>query len=340
MRGRGRGRGAGQAEGGGAKYRRWCFTINNYKAVPTGLPTNVAVRYLCFGKEVGKQTGTPHLQGFVEFKHQVYRPHRFFAECGHGYFQPTRGTVQENIDYCSKDGDFSEFGVRPQDRQQQGHHGVKGGKMEIARWEQAWELARAGRIEDIVADLRARHLNTWLKVKAMNLPKPEELDVLDNLWIVGATGTGKSLWCHRTHPGCYKKGFNKWWCGYNSEDPEHEVVLLDDLHPSWDEAVNLKNWADHYPFMAEYKGGCTVIRPKKIIVTSNYTPAQVFKPADLGPILRRFRVVEVGELPPAPPKRQRIEQAQRNAEQVCLSDFLLVFVFVCLFVCLLACYFA
>ena len=328
MRGRGRGRGAGQAEGG-SKYRRWCFTINNYKTVPTGLPTNVAVKYLCFGKEVGKQTGTPHLQGFVEFKHQVYRPHRFFAECGHGFFQPTRGTVQENIDYCSKDGEFTEFGKRPQDREQQGHHGRgqghhgikggrRGGQMEIERWEQAWELARAGRIEDIVADLRARHLNTWLKVKAMNLPKPEELEELDNLWIFGPTGSGKSLWCHRTHPGCYKKGFNKWWCGYNREDPEHQVVLLDDLHPSWSEAFILKNWADHYPFMAEYKGGCTVIRPKKIIVTSNYTPAQVFRQADLDPILRRFKVVEVGDLPPAPPKRQRIEEGQRNGEQVWL----------------------
>ena len=75
-------------------------------------------------------------------------------------------------------------------------------------------------------------LNTWLRVKSMNLPKPEELDGLENLWIVGPTGCGKSLWVHRTYPGCYKKAFNKWWCGFDSDDPEHAVVQLMDLSPT------------------------------------------------------------------------------------------------------------
>ena len=286
--------------------------------------------YLCYGKEVGKETGTPHLQGLVVFKNRVWRPHKYFLEHGHGYFQPTRGTIQENIDYCSKDGDFSEFGKVPQDRNQQGHHGAKGGaygarggarggEMEIARWEEAWKAAKEGRIEDIPADIRSRYLNTWLRVKSMNLPKPEELDGLENLWIVGPTGCGKSLWVHRTYPGCYKKGFNKWWCGYDGDDPEHAVVVLDDLHPSWSDAVHLKNWGDYYPFMAEFKGGSTVIRPTKIIVTSNYHPAQVFKEADLGPILRRFSVVSVADLPPAPPKRKRGAKAV-EVEDIILED--------------------
>ena len=319
----GRGRGTGQA-GRGAKYRRWTFTINNYKAVPTGLPNNVQTKYLCYGKEVGKQTETPHLQGFVEFKYQVYHPHRFFLDCGHGYFQPTRGTVQENIDYCAKDGDFHEFGKRPQDRNQQGHHGARGGarggEMEKARWEAAWAAAKEGRIEDIPADIRSRYLSTWLRVKSMNLPKPEDLDNLDNLWIHGETGSGKSLWVHRTFPGAYKKGFSKWWCGFNSDDPEHQVVVLDDVHPSWPEKVHLKNWADHYPFVAEYKGGSTVIRPKKIIITSNYHPQQMFKQEDLGPILRRFKVVNVADLPPAPPKRRRLPEGGDNTEGIILED--------------------
>ena len=311
-----RGEGGG-VDGGDAKFRRWTFTINNYKSFPTNLPKNID--YLCYGKEVGKETGTPHLQGFVVFKNRVWRPHKYFLEHGHGYFQPTRGTVDENVEYCRKDGDFTEFGRKPQDRNQQGHHGARGGEMEIARWEEAWKAAKEGRIEDIPADIRSRYLNTWLRVKSMNLPKPEELNGLDNLWIVGPTGCGKSLWVHRTYPGCYKKAFNKWWCGFDSDDPEHAVVVLDDLHPSWADAVHLKNWGDYYPFMAEYKGGSTVIRPSKIIVTSNYHPAQVFKEADLGPILRRFSVVSVADLPPAPPKRKRGVEAG-EVEDVNLED--------------------
>ena len=322
-RGNQRQRGGSGGGRGGAKYRRWSFTINNYTSVPTSLPKNVD--YLCYGKEVGKEKGTPHLQGFVVFKNRMWQPHKTFLEHGYGHFEPTMGTVQDNIDYCSKDGDFTEFGRRPQDRHQQGHHGARGGEMEIVRWEEAWKAAKEGRIEDIPADIRSRYLNTWLRVKSMNLPKPEELDSLENLWIVGPSGSGKSLWVHRTFPGAYKKGFNKWWCGYDSGDPEHDVVVLDDLHPSWSDAVHLKNWGDHYPFMAEYKGGSTVIRPSKIIVTSNYHPAQVFKEVDLGPILRRFRVVSVADLPPAPPKQKRGAESGAvediNLEDIDESEF-------------------
>ena len=44
------------------------------------------------------------------------------------------------------------------------------------------------------------------------------------------------------------------------------------------------------------------IRPEKLVVTSNYTPEQCFmNPEDIGPILRRFRVItDLSELPPIP----------------------------------------
>ena len=44
------------------------------------------------------------------------------------------------------------------------------------------------------------------------------------------------------------------------------------------------------------------IRPEKLVVTSNYSPEQCFSnPEDIGPILRRFRVVtDLRDLPPIP----------------------------------------
>ena len=44
------------------------------------------------------------------------------------------------------------------------------------------------------------------------------------------------------------------------------------------------------------------IRPEKLVVTSNYFPEQCFSnPEDMGPILRRFRVVnDLADLPPIP----------------------------------------
>lgn len=70
-------------------------------------------------------------------------------------------------------------------------------------------------------------------------------------------------------------------------------VLIDDL--SKDHRFMgyfLKRWCDHYPFRAEYKGGSKTIRPRAIIVTSNYSIEDIFGDDQVlvGAIKRRFKV--------------------------------------------------
>ena len=284
--GRGGGRGDGRGGGRGVRARNWVFTINHYRDFPKELPSGPPpVAYLCFGKEVS-QNGTPHLQGYVSFKNAVYRPSRFFEQYGNGHFSMARGSADENAEYCAKEGQFTEFGIRPQSRADQGHHGALGGPMgargarrrgevEIERWEDAWRCAKEGRVEEIPADIRLRHYTTITKVAAKYKKTPARLARLDNTWIVGPPATGKSTYVHNMYPGAYKKGFTKWWCGFREDDEGHLTVLLDDLHPRWAEKDLLKNWADVFPFVAEYKGGSMQIRPARIVVTSNYTIEQV-----------------------------------------------------------------
>lgn len=64
---------------------------------------------------------------------------------------------------------------------------------------------------------------------------------------------------------------------------------------------HLKNWADHYPFIGESKGGSSSIRPKRIIVTSNYHPSDIFEDdVTVQAIERRFKIEFKGkvEMPP------------------------------------------
>jgi hypothetical protein len=123
----------------------------------------------------------------------------------------------------------------------------------------------------------------------------EPLDKLDNDWLYGGTGSGKSLGAREkaTADGLrfFVKEPNRWWDNYDGE----EVVIVEDLDlQSADQCRSLKIWADMYPFHGEVKLGHTkLIRPRRIVVTSNYSPADIWsREGDLNPILRRFRVRE------------------------------------------------
>ena len=133
----------------------------------------------------------------------------------------------------------------------------------------------------------------------LNQKEAQDLEGTCGIWIYGPKGVGKSH--HARHELGYteeqilNKNINKW---FNDWDPKkHQAVLLDDLDLSHSMLGHyLKQWADKYPFQAETKGSTQFsIRPKNIIVTSNYMPAQVWnKPEEtelLGAIEDRFYVI-------------------------------------------------
>jgi len=108
-----------------------------------------------------------------------------------------------------------------------------------------------------------------------NRPTPPDLDgELQGEWFVGPSRSGKTSTAQRENPGAYRKNSShKWWGRYNDE----EVVIIDEWSPRTAELTDLlKIWTDRYAFEAEVKGGEIMIRPKKIIVTSQFTIDQCF----------------------------------------------------------------
>lgn len=112
---------------------------------------------------------------------------------------------------------------------------------------------------------------------------------LQNLWLCGDAGTGKTKYAWENFDDLYVKAINKWWDGYHGQ----ENVLLDDWDPDKKMLIgHLKIWADRYPFRAEVKGSSMMARPKRIIVTSNYTIDQCCEnPEDVMALRRRFKVI-------------------------------------------------
>lgn len=138
---------------------------------------------------------------------------------------------------------------------------------------------------------------------------PEALDTLDNYWIYGPSGTGKSLSSRRRFPDHYVKSADtEWFTGYNGQT----TIIWDDFEP-FNKSFSglLKRAADHYPFQARVHGNLALIRPKRIVITSNYHPSQIWQDSQqLEPILRRFKVHQLTEdkydMQPAAPEPRPI----------------------------------
>jgi hypothetical protein len=95
-----------------SRAKHWCFTLNNYTQANVDFIVDNAsfFDYVIFGREIG-DSGTPHLQGFVSFPQRVRRPF-CIEKIGQAHFTVARN-IDNSIQYCKKDGDFIEVGVRP-----------------------------------------------------------------------------------------------------------------------------------------------------------------------------------------------------------------------------------
>jgi len=260
------------------KYRCYQFTWNNYGPDTEAYLKDMSFTYLLYGREVAT-TGTPHLQGMIYFKSQrAVKAVRKQLQGAH--VEPARAP-DALAKYNKKDGDYTELGTRPMTQQEKG-------QCNKDRYKRAWDAAVAGNLADIDPDIRLRHYSTLKRIRDDHQSKPPPLAVFDFHWFTGPSGSGKSRMAHEQNPDAYIKNPNKWWDGYTGQD----CVIIDEWSPEHHVLASyLKKWADHHPFSAEYKGGTKCLRPKKLIITSNYTLDQCFeRSADAEPLKRRFKV--------------------------------------------------
>lgn len=267
------------------RARGWCFTLNNYTEddLQALRDYDIGDGYMIVGKEKGAN-GTPHLQGYMHFVNKKsFRQVKAILPEAH--WEIAKGSVKQNFDYCSKDGDFEQFGRRPRMPEEKIKEAQDKKKEDIKR---KWELVELGAFKDLPPENLAKYEYAHQKMKR----KPANLTTLNNLWIYGPSGCGKSRLVRDFFPSIFNKKLDKWWCGYNNE----EIVLLEDMDPknclSMDR--DLKIICDHYPFNAEVKGGNLFIRPKAVIVTSQYSMLSCLKDADAearAAIMRRFKQI-------------------------------------------------
>lgn len=257
------------------------ITINNYSQEEIDRIMTIPAKYSTYALEIGDQ-GTSHLHAVIVFRSQRHfnAVKKLFPRAHLDIVK----AIHSAIEYVQKEGDFKERGERPLTSYEQG-------QLNVERYAAALTAAKAGQLDDIPADLLTRHYQTYKRIKVDYQALPPDLEEVTGIWIYGATGTGKSFKCKQDYPGAYYKRPTKWWDGYQDQD----FVVIEDFDKRHDYLVHdLKIWADRYSFPAEIKGGQITLRPKKIIITSNYSPEDIwYNEADIRPIMRRFNIIKL-----------------------------------------------
>lgn len=114
--------------GNQTRGRFWVFTLNNYTPAEVAVLETVGShlpagwQYLLFGRETAPTTGTPHLQGYVQFKERctmlTVRRRLCPLDPNRGvYVRLAKGTPTQCRTYCIKEGDFKEYGTMDQHKQ-------------------------------------------------------------------------------------------------------------------------------------------------------------------------------------------------------------------------------
>lgn len=262
--------------------KRWCFTLNNWCAAEYQAMENWEYKYLVVGREVG-QNGTPHLQGYVVFdkRKRLSGVKKLQARA---HWEVAKGTTEQNLAYCSKEGDYTEYGTRPLTQAEKGDK-------EKERWKEIIQQATDGTLREENPKMYFLHRNTADKFYAEAHPPAMERHV-KVFW--GPTGTGKSrdAWEQAGEEAYAKDPRSKFWCGYRGQ----ENVIIDEFRGGIDIA-HLLRWLDRYPVIVEVKGSSTPLRARNIWITSNLHPKDWYPELDeetQKALMRRLSLTQYG----------------------------------------------
>jgi len=247
---------------------RWCFTFNNY---PDNFRSSFVdqlrsrTKLFIFQQERG-ETGTPHLQGYAEFRPKLRLSSlvRIFPGC---HWEVARGDRESNVAYCSKldsrDGDLFQHGIRR--------------PLELIGELRPWQQRVADRLA-LPAD--PRHVYWYW-------------DAIGN---VGKTALAKYL--------CADKSRNCVYVSGKTADIEHFLVQhFDKLETNYDDLIvifDLSRAQEAYlPYTAleqikngiffsgKYEASMQLFNPPHVICFANFTPDRTKLSDD------RWQVIEI-----------------------------------------------
>lgn len=265
------------------RYRRICFTLNNYTDEEYDSLKEMDCKWMIMGKETCPQTGTHHIQGAIVLNNQkTLSTLKSMPGLRRAHMEPMMGTVEQSLAYCSKQ-DPVPF--------QKGDIPQPGKRTDLM---EACESLKEGKtLRDIALDnptTVVKYHKGLISLRALLFEGTRTKPTV--FWLHGDTGTGKTrsaVELGEQLGGSYwiSSGSLRWFDGYDGQ----RVAILDDFRCDSCEFNFLLRLLDRYNLRVEYKGGFTDWRPEIIIVTSCSSPTFTYsiKPNDdVQQLLRRI----------------------------------------------------
>jgi len=278
------------------KSRGWCFT--DYDDVTLSKDEYILrfadYTYLVVGREVCPTTSKIHWQGCIEYPNARHftRLHRDYPNI---HWEKRKGSINANVEYCTKDGDYIESGTKPVGQ---------GSRTDLLNLRTM--LLNGTNVNDIViTDPYAYHTygRTLERIETIRLSQTRRNGLMPRcIWYWGPTGVGKShmLFNHPDIPPYNPDTHylwaedNGWWDDYNG----HPYVLINEfrgqipysllltLTDKWDCKVKRRNRPAR-PWLAEV-----------IIVSSPMHPQDVYHGVisnedHIDQLLRRFEIIHL-----------------------------------------------
>lgn len=265
-------------------HRRFSFTIGcefvNGELFES-LPDRAA--FVIWQAERAPTTNYEHYQGYIRLKNPCTfnTVKALFPTQVH--LEVSKGTEQQNIDYCSKEES------RISGPWQFGRPSMQGKRSDLDELVQA-VIENKSNLEIASENpVGYSRFATHLKNLRVALTVPKRRPKLNVYVLVGLTGTGKSYWAWENFPDLYCPIVTKdrvWWDGYN----QNPTILLDDYRGGIN-YPDLLRYLDVYPLTGEIKGGTVALNYVNVVITSNNHIGEWYPTlshADLDPLRRRF----------------------------------------------------